>query len=187
MPKSLLFLFLAASPALASPSLDGVWRQDCQRSYQREERISGSHATFVETNFRDRSCTHPSVKVESRGLLFLGRNVIFPIGASELDFLFVGVRLTPLDAEAAAFYESIQLCGLKGWNTGEAKEIGSLLCDFFGQKITFGVPAPGTRKFGVVRALAEELYFGRLSPERDGSTPERRPLELDPSPYRRVP
>jgi hypothetical protein len=119
-------------------------------------------------------------------VLFAGGNVILPIGASELDFLFVGVRLIPRDHAAAAYYESVALCGLKGWKINEPKEIGGRLCDFLGLGEPFQVPRAGLKKFGVVKMEGDALYFGRLSPERDGSSAEKRPLDLDPLPYRRV-
>lgn len=180
-------LALLASPAFAGPHIDGLWRRDCQHGLVREERIVGEHAALTETNFRDSSCSRPSVSIESRGVLFPGPRVILPIGAEELDFVFVGVRLTPLDTEAAAYYEREKMCGLSGWKVKEAKEIAGLLCELWGRGHPVPVPRPGLRKYGVVKTTSDELYFGRLSPERDGSTPERRPLELDPSPYRRVP
>ena len=181
----MLLLLLLPTLALASP-LDGAWRQPCRAGYQREEQIAGSHAVLAETNFRDSACTQPSLRIESRGLLFPGGNVILPIGAHELDFVFVGVRLTPLDQAAAAYYESMQLCGLRGWKVNEPQEIGGLFCDFYGLDLPVRVPEAGLRKFGVVKLEGDSLYLGRLSPERDASSPDKRPLELDPEPYRRV-
>ena len=182
-----LLLALLSTASFAGPSpLAGLLRQDCARGFLKEERIQGAHAALTETNFRDPACTQPSVSIESRGTLFPGGNVLLPIGASELDFLFVGVRLTPRDEAAAAYYEREKMCGLEGWKVNEAKEIGGLFCELWGRGRPVPVPRAGLRKYGVVKATPEALYFGRLSPERDASAPEKRPLELDPVPYKRV-
>lgn len=183
-----LLISALASPlvAQASAPLNGLWRQHCQRGLVKEERIDGAHAALTETNFRDPSCTKPSVSVESRGVLFPGGNVILPVGASELDFLFVGVRLTPRDQAAATYFEQEAMCGLTGWKLNEAKEIGGLLCELWSRGRPVPVPRAGLRKYGVVKASADALWFGRLSPARDASSPEKRPLELDPAPYKKV-
>lgn len=182
----MLLPLLLPTLALASSPLDGLWRQDCARGFVKEERIQGAHAALTETNFRDSECTRPSVSIESRGTLFPGGNVILPIGASELDFLFVGVRLTPRDEAAAAYYEQEKMCGLDGWKVNEPKEIAGLFCELWGRGRPVPVPRASLRKYGVVKATADALYFGRLTPARDASSPEKRPLELDPVPYKRV-
>ena len=59
-------------------------------------------------------------------------------------------------------------------------------CDFFGLGSVVPVPRAGDRRYGIVRIEEDTLSFGRLSPVRDGSSPEKRPLELDPVPYPRA-
>lgn len=183
----MIFLVSLISTLSFAAGLDGLWRQDCRNGYQKEERISGGRVEFAETNFRDGFCGRPAVRILSRGALLGGPAVAQPESAEELDFIFSSVSLVPLDEGAALFYDSIRLCGLSGWRVGEEKEITGLFCSFFGEEGgLFVVPAKGTRKYGIVKRGPLEIFFGRLSPERDGSTPFRRPLELEEMAFRRV-
>ena len=181
----MFFLLLFTAVSFAG-DLDGQWRQHCARGYFREESFLGDSAVYTEHNFRDQGCLAPSVDTVSRGALVSGGVVPQPTGARELDFVLESVSLVPRDERAALVYEKISLCGLSGWKAGEAKEITGLLCDLFGQGAPLPVPSTGARKFGIVRVEEDALYFGQLSPGRDGSSELRRPLVLDPSPYRRV-
>jgi hypothetical protein len=181
-----LLLPLLTNAEVPAGTLDGLWRQACERSYFREELFLGSSAVYTERNFRDGACLSPSVDTISRGQILPGSLVAEPIGASELDFIFESVSLLPRDERAAEAYEKISLCGLKGWIAGEEKEITGLLCDLYGQGSQVRVPQKGLHKYGVVRVGEDALYFGRLSPERDGSSALKRPLVLDASPYKRA-
>lgn len=181
----MIFFFLFSQLALGA-ELDGLWRQDCRRGYQKEEMISGSFAEFTERNFRDVLCTQPALALISRGQLITGATVAQPRSAHELDFVFSTVSVMPLDQAAAAFYEDIQLCGLRGWRIGQEKEITGMICSFFGGNSFFVVPAKGTRKFGIVKKGEGEIFFGRLSPDRDGSSPLKRPIALEESAFRRI-
>jgi len=186
---SAFFIFFISTVVFAveARELDGLWRQDCFRGYQREEWIEGNKAAYSETNFRDLACTSPALNIVSRGELVEGGFVLKPLGARELDFIFSSVSLIPLDQGAADFYESISLCGLNGWKVKEEKEITGLSCEFFGEGSRFQIPKAGTRKFGIFRRGGDrELYFGKLSPARDASSPLKRPVEFDPLPYLRV-
>lgn len=182
----IFFFFALFSSSAFAGGLDGLWRQDCRAGYQKEERIQGSQVAFTERSFRDHACERPAIEIISRGALIWGALVARPRNASELDFVFSSVSLIPRDRDAAAYYEALKLCGLSGWRVGEEKEITGLVCSFFGEGSQFFIPLKGTRKFGIVKAGAEEIFFGRLSPERDGSSPLKRPLELEERAFRRV-
>lgn len=182
----MIFLSVFFSVLSFAGDLDGHWKQDCARGYLKEEHFLGDSATYTEHNFRDLSCLTPSVDSVSRGTLVPGNPLLDPLGASELDFVFSSVGFTPRDQAAADFYESISLCGLTGWKVNEEKDITGLVCEFFAQGLKMQVPAAGTRKFGIVKREGDSLFFGKLSPERDGSTPFTRPRELDPAAYKLV-
>ena len=167
--------------------LDGVWRQDCRAGYSREEAFAGAHAAYTERNFRDSACSSLSVETISRGSISLGELVLEPSGARALDFSFESVSLRPIDEKVATLWRERGVCGFRDWRAGVEKEVTGRYCDFFGLGSVVRVPSPGDRKFGIVVPGEGAIFLGRLSPERDGSTPERRPRELDSEPYRKVP
>lgn len=182
----MILAILLSLSAHAGPALEGTWRQPCARGYQREERFEGAFVTYVERNFWDGSCTAPAVEILSRGAFEAGEPVLAPLGARAMDFTFASVSLRPRSVETAAAYNQRAVCGLSGWRVDEEQEITGRDCDFFGLGAKMRVPSAGDRKFGIFRLEGDELFFGQLSPERDGSAPSRRPLVLDPRGYRRA-
>jgi hypothetical protein len=126
------------------------------------------------------------VETISRGVILPGGSVPVPAGARALDFVFTGVALRPLDERAASVWRERGVCGIRDWLPGVERDVTGRECDFYGLGSVVKVPAAGDRKFGVVKEAGGSLYFGRLSPSLDGSRPDRRPTELDPSPYRKV-
>lgn len=158
---------------------DGTYRQDCRGTYQREESIQGNAAVFSETNFWRRACEEPSLRTRSYGELEYGE-------APLLDFIFRRVTITPLDAVTAEQMRALGSCGLRDWQEGEEKDVTGTWCRF-GEKVELRVPEAGERRYGIYDWKDGELFFGRLEPRFDGRSPGRRPLYLDPSPYRLVP
>ncbi len=181
------FLLLVVAFSAHAAALDGTWLQGCAHGYQREENFLCNSATYTERNFWDHDCKQPALETISRGIVSLGEGVDQPLGARQIDFVFTSVSLKPRDLTTAKTYRDRILCGFRDWSANEEKEITGRECDFFGLGSVVKIPAKGTRKYGVVKIAADALYFGRLTPARDSSAPERRPLELDPAPYRLAP
>ena len=170
---------------LSLVSLQGSWQQDCQRGLVREEHFQDSSVKFVERNFWDSACQSSAAEAISHGTILLGDPVEKPAGASAIDFTFSSVFLKPLDERAASSWNARAVCGIRSWQSGEEMEVTGKECDFLGLGKAVRVPSSGDKKFGVISLTEEGLFFGRLSPQRDASSPDRRPLELDPRPYRR--
>lgn len=167
---------------------DGQYEQGCQAGYRRAEIIAGENAVYVEKNFADPFCRELSLEIRSYGLLTYGEAVPRPAGAAAIDFLFQRVTLTPKQEWVARLYRDRRLCGLSEWSVGQETEITGRSCDFFGVGRFSPVPEGGAVRYGVYRQEQNgNLYMGKLRPERDGLTPERRPQELDPFPYERRP
>jgi hypothetical protein len=172
------FLFL-----LGTFPLNGTWAQPCLNGYFRTEIFLGNSATYVERNFWDSACTEPSVVTTSRGEIDLGDAVSAPAGALALDFTFASVTLKPVTEAVASAWRERTVCGIADWHFNEEREVTGRNCDFSGQGTLTRVPGIGDRRFGVVKLGSNQISFGRLSPGRDGSEPDRRPVVLDPVPY----
>lgn len=181
----LLIFSLLGVPALADPGFDGVWRQPCQRGYAREEIFAGSSATYTERNFWDRACTAPAVEIVSRGTIQMAEPMLEAAGARPIDFTFTSVSLKPASPRTAEAWRERGVCGFRDWQSGQEKDVTGRECDFFGLGSVVRVPRAGDQRFGIAKISGGELFLGRLSPARDGSSPGRRPLELDPLGYQR--
>lgn len=163
-------------------ALAGLFAQDCADGFRRSQDFRGEHVIYSEENFFDLACTAPSVISRSYGSYLLGGAVG---DAREIDFVFAKVTFSPQTEAVAASYRARALCGLTNWAVGEETEITGLRCDFLDSGGKFAVPAAGDRRYGIVKEEGDALRFGRLSPEFNGASPERRPLFLDPAPYLR--
>jgi hypothetical protein len=166
---------------ILSLALAGLFVQDCSHGFRRSQEFRAGQVIYSEENFFDSACEEASVVTRSYGAYVLGAE----IGSGrEIDFTFAKVMLVPKNEEVAEAYRARRLCGRADWVAGEETEITGLRCDFLGNGAAFPVPALGDRRYGLVKTQREALWFGRLSPERDGMSPGRRPLILDPLPYR---
>lgn len=177
---------MALAALLQMPIPEGTYDQACRSGYARQEIFEGEEATYVERNFADSVCTDLSLEVRSRGRLSYGPALERPAGASAIDFQFLRVSLVPKKAWVADLYRARNLCGLSSWRVNEETEITGRSCDFYDLGRYAPVPEAGSVRYGIYRVEKDgSLYLGQLQPERDGSSPERRPRVFDPVPYQR--
>lgn len=163
-------------------SFSGIYEQDCSRGFGRAQEFSGGSVVYVETNYRDSGCEQPSLRVRNYGNYTVEKSR--PGAIREMDFFFSAVTLTPLDASVAEFYREKKICGRDDWALGEESDITGRDCEFFPGNV-LRVPHAGEARYGIVKEEGTDLYFGALTPERNALDPGRRPLSLDPRPYRR--
>lgn len=163
-------------------ALAGFFVQECANGFRRSQDFRGEQVVYTEENFFDGACGEPSVASRSYGSYSLGELVA---DAREIDFVFEKVTLMPQSIAVAAAYRARALCGLSEWSENRETEITGLACDFLDNGSAFMVPAKGDARYGIVKVDEAGLRFGRLSPQFDGSSPERRPRSLDPRPYAR--
>jgi hypothetical protein len=181
----LSFLLISPVPASAG-ELDGAWKQGCGPGIIKEEKFSGETAEYTETNFWEPTCKNAVVQTISRGKINLGEAVREPQGALSIDFTFSSVHMRPLYERTVEIYNKRHVCGISDWALNEEREVTGRECDFFGLGSVMRIPAAGEKRFGIVKVTEGALYFGRLTPEKNGLTPEARPVQLDPAPYRAV-
>ncbi len=179
----MIFLFFP----LFAWALGGAYQQDCQQGHQRALLFSGNKVVFVETRFIDKFCTNPSIIIRSYGTYQVEPLPSHNDLVDAMDFQFSKVTLTPVLAEVAELYKQQRVCGLNQWQAGAELEITARLCDFFGNGSLFRVPYVGEKRYGIFLDASKEVYVGALSPARDATTPDRRPLTLDKRPYRLMP
>lgn len=176
------FLLLLPLAAFAHTPADfqGEWQQECRGSKRKTEIFIANTVTLAEEYFPERICAgEPSVTHLSSGEFLLP-------GAGLMDFRFSEVSVIPGE-KIAALYNEKAVCGLTNWEAGKSQDVTGLRCDFFFLGRPVPVPASGDMRYGIYALEGNFLRFGRLSSQKNGLTPETRPTELDPEPFRRLP
>lgn len=180
----MISILLALS--LTSPvELTGVWEKDCARGVTRREVMDDVTAELYETFHASGACGAPVFTLGSVG------TVDFPEGREPertlpIDFEFTRVILRPETPAVAEGWNRRGMCGLTGWLSGVGQDVAGAYCELFGEGLRMRLPEAGRRVWGVIRWSGDQLWFGKLSRERDGSSADRRPVELDGEFYRRV-
>jgi len=164
-------------------ALSGNYVQSCNSGLIRSESFSGAEVIFSEAVHYDRQCAAPSFTMRSYGSYSLGKAVEEPSGASEIDFIFIKLTITPDSAELAAAYRAHKVCGHSGWSESVENEVTGQACDFFLNGSPVRAPGSGEVRYGIFQLVGDSLFFGALTPERNASSPDRRPLRLDPRPF----
>jgi hypothetical protein len=175
----ILFVVRSGATTAASASLEGMWRQECQHGVQRSEEFRGQFVRYTETFFVNAICAKPLFVFSASGP--------YKLFFHDIDFLFLEVTVSPLTQEIANDFNRRAVCGIRHWIVGQPSDIAGSMCDFFRLGVELPAPKRGQMKFGRWKLVGDRLYFGKGTPERDGSTPNRRALEWDPRSYRFTP
>ena len=169
-------------PALIA-ALAGVWVQECRQRTIRSEDFAGTSVVYSERFYAQGDCTGLKSIARSYGDYWLPEQGDSPL--PKMDFRFERVTLEPATPEMADALSRAHYCGLTDWTAGVETELTGLKCDLFGNGKLYSRPARGEMRYGIFSLEGDVLRFGKLSRERSALTPETRPLELDPAPFRR--
>jgi hypothetical protein len=180
-------MLLATSPKLGSPNADwtflqGRWAQPCANGSLRTEFFEGSHVTLNEMYFSDKDCRQPSAVFSNRGLFQLPQS-------GHIDFQFEAVTLRLLTEVAVNDFNKRMVCGIDSWQVGQEKDVTGRSCEIFVIGLPHRIPTAGEMRYGIYhldQALAR-LAFGKLSKEKNATTPDKRPEVLDPRYYQKIP
>lgn len=165
----------SAQVRASEASLQGVWERECFNRTLSREVFFENKVALQEIFNAEEDCTHAMSELVSAGT--------FAVSGEQMDFVFESVTLRPLGAAMAKTLNDAALCGFSGWKAGVAREITGLACDFFGIGRKVQAPAKGDTRYGIYRIEGKNLYFGQLTPELNGKTPAKRPVEFDPRFY----
>lgn len=164
--------------------LIGVWIQPCDQSLVKEEHFSAEKVALVETNFFDADCTKPMLESRSEGDYSIGEDLPLAPRGRAMDFQFTKVEIRGRSAEIVQWLQQQKFCGIADWQLDQFVEVSGKICEFPLGKIQ--IPAVGDRRFGIFRLEENRLFFGKLTPIRDGKSRESRPTEWDPRPFHRA-
>ncbi|WP_415062936.1 hypothetical protein [Bdellovibrio sp.] len=173
----------------------GLWKTDCLASggiyLKGESSFSGGQYYSSLTVYSDSSCSTASLEVKEVGTYALTGTIaegLFP--KSKIDLTLSTLTTTVWSSSLISSFNSNNHCGISNWSVGETRSILGLICDSkqmgqAGDKFydIYGVQVVGDSLMGV---RAGDLLFGSKSTSYDGSSENKRPVNLSSSlTYRR--
>jgi hypothetical protein len=171
-----LFLFFFSSFAYCD-LLDGTWRTGCITDFDYPEtnvyESDAGEASWTLQMYRYNNCTDilltmiwNTTVVESEG------NSDVP-GAKHLDYTIASTQYIARHQEVVDNFNNNALCGFSDWKIGVPKEVaGNEPCEEAARGVVF---------YDIFKIYENTpiMRFGRYEGNFDGTTPERRPIELD--------
>ncbi len=176
MRSSLLLLTFFGSllgSLVHGQGVEGHWQSGCQWGLQKQQNVVKSQVHSIESFFSDRNCSKLSFKFET-----LGQNEYSIENPSWVNFTFREINLSVYVQAAIDDLNFRKVCGLTDWQTGKAQVITGRQCALFNVHKQTQIPRALDRKYGIYAIENQRLYYGVLTKENDGSTPEKRPMKL---------
>lgn len=174
----LITILSAASPGWAV--IEGAWVQPCHDGLAKLQINQNSISRTTESFHIDKNCQSKSFTFEVTGHLKTEAD-------SWLDFSYEEIFLTVFVQSVIDDFNTRLACGLGTWEKAVPQRITGLNCAIFNYHRETQIPRTGDMKFGIYKVIGARLYFGALSLDRDGSSPEKRPQRLATEFFIRVP
>ncbi len=181
MKSSVLFAltaFILSLNAQASQTLEGVWLRPCHTQSLQVQEFSGELSSLTELFFEDASCSSPFLAFFNDGTVQTNQN--------EMNFKFQKVFIKLYADNLVQDFNQRAVCGIKDWKKSSLQEITGLSCALFQNRKSIQVPRAGDMRYGIWKIENSLLYFGQLTPEKNGLTPEKRPNTWDPRSYKKT-
>lgn len=154
---------------------NGLWSTGCRDGLKKEQ-IYGKNNLVISTEnfYQDAKCTDESFRFQTIGLVNYHENSnIF------IDFIYEELYLSLFKQNVVEDFNTRKVCGYDNWAIAEAQNITGLKCAIFNVNKPTQIPAAGDFKYGIFQILQNKLYYGKLTQNSDGSSPEKRPLEIN--------
>lgn len=184
MVRFLVSLTISLFPALAAAlPLEGTWNQGCNAfdggSSTSELHIHNGSWMRLTINYADGTCTEPWLETRE---VFWGALS----GTSSLDVTWKDVSYKPLTNDLTATLRDMTYCDLTNWMTDEWTDVTGTTCG------PFAVPGAGQMVYSIFHLSEPDsrgmqtLRLGESSTGFEGTSPSRRHVIYEPSPYRRI-
>ena len=172
---NILALILFFSFTSEAQITNGLWSTGCQHSLKKEQ-IYGRNNRVISTEsfYQDTKCTDESFRFQTIGLVNYYEN-----SNSFIDFIYEELYLSLFKQNVVEDFNTRKVCGHDNWVIAEAQNITGRECAIFNINKPTRIPAAGDFKFGIFQILEGKLYYGKLTQNLDGSSPQKRPLEIN--------
>jgi hypothetical protein len=155
----------------------GIWVMDCQRGLKKKQVYeSNNRVSTTEFFHKDVSCQDEFFRFQTIGTVsYNDKNPSF------IDFNYEDIYLSIFKQNLIDDFNIRKVCGLTNWTMGGAQKITGLKCAIFNFDEETQIPRVGDQKFGIFSLSDDKLFYGKNSINKDGSSPEKRPTQLDPT------
>ncbi len=92
-----------------------------------------------------------------------------------------------MSAVAVNDFNRRKVCDFDDWLLGTEKEISGRSCEIFYVGIPQRLPTVGEMRYGIYQLQEDRLSFGKLSRDKDATTPDKRPTDYNSRFYTRIP
>lgn len=97
---------------------------------------------------------------------------------NNMDMVLQQVLMRINSSNGVVYANAANLCGFNDWQINTDKDVT-------GRNCIFALPKAGEAFYQIFRASPTELFVGKLDDQKNGTTPETRPNELEQTPYTR--
>lgn len=152
----------------------GLWKTNCERGLLKKQVYVNDFVTTEEFFHQDANCSDLSFVFTTDGF------VEFPANEKKfINFVYDKIFLSLHKEVSVNDFNERKVCGFENWQLGERKEITGLKCALFNVNSEAQIPRAGQRRYGLYLVTEDTLYYGQLNQAYDGSTPARRPQQIN--------
>lgn len=175
--RFLILSVLISGLAFSASEYEGTWTSPCikdQEIYTKDVwKATGSELTHEMSIYGDAECSTKYVEVLLKGTLDIGVPSQAVAMSRETQMIFSLVTLTPQHEIVTGVLNGNKICGLENWQTGVAKNVAGANCE------NQQMPKIGDSVYNLISLQNNVLYLGKLTEQLNGTSPEKRPRELD--------
>lgn len=172
---NILLLVVFVSPTLKAQISPGLWRTTCQAGLFKEQILLDNRQIILTEHFhQDANCKDISFRFQTSG------DISYAIDYPHyIDFVYSDIELTLFKQIVVDNFNQRKVCGLDNWKIAEPQTITGLKCAMFNLHKETQIPRRLDRKYGIFSIENNKLFYGKLTQNHDGSSPEKRPQQLD--------
>lgn len=175
--KSLIsaFILLLAAPTISFAYIkSGLWNTACERGLFKKQIYINEFVSTEEHFHQNAGCSDLSFIFTTDGF------VDFPTNEKKyINFIYDKIFLSLHKEISVNDFNARKVCGFNDWKLSEKKEITGLKCALFNVNSEAQIPSAGQRRYGLYLVIEDKLYYGQLNQTYDGSSPERRPQQIN--------
>lgn len=169
---NVIFVYSAGALAQINP---GLWSTQCLKGLIKSQTLGTNNEIRLSENFyQDAACTQASFEFKTNGAVFF--NSEQPLF---IDFVYEDIQMTLYKNNLVVDFNSRKVCGFDNWKIAEPQDITGRLCAIFNIGKETQIPRRNDFKYGIYSIENEKLYYGKLSSQFDGNSPEKRPQQLN--------
>ena len=171
------FILCLATPLISFAYIkSGLWQTSCERGLFKKQIYINYFVSTEEHFHQNAGCSDLSFVFTTDGF------VEFPANEKNfINFIYDKIFLSLHKEISVADFNARKVCGFDNWQLGERKEITGLKCALFNVNSEAQIPRAAQRRYGLYLVTEDTLYYGQLNQTYDGSTPSRRPQQINHS------